>query len=139
MKVSIVRTLSGWMPADDEAVRLSKKFAAGEVVVADIKRPRNLTQWRYYWQMCSLVSMNHDTLDSKDEVHEFLKLLVGHVKRITIDGKLHEIPLTTNFDSMDQDKANEYVSRCKEAVLTYLLPGVKDHTLEMEIARMASQ
>jgi hypothetical protein len=139
MKVSLARTLAGWAPADEEAARFSKKFGPGEIAEADIKLVRNLKQHKWYWQMCTLVAMNHADLHTKEKVHETLKFLTGHTEVIKIDGRSIEIPLETKFSAMEQTEFDEYLSRCKDAVLQHLLPGVECSVMENEIAQMVSK
>lgn len=135
-----LRTLSGLVPADDEAQSELRRIPVGERVRAKITRPRNSAQLRYYYAMCQLVSINHRDLQTKEQVDMMLRLLT-HYDVITNErtGESWRLPKRLAFSKLDQAQWEQFLARAKDAVLRELLPGVANSDLEKEIAQMASR
>jgi hypothetical protein len=132
------RTLSGFAPDEAESQAALKRIPVGTTVRCEITRPRSVPQLRYYWQLCALVSINHQELQTREQVDQALRLLTGHVDLVRIGDKTLQLPRRIAFAQLSQDEWQAYLMRAKDAVLQHLLPGVKLPALEDEIARMCA-
>jgi len=134
------RTLSGLAPADDASATVLRKVPVGDVVACEIRRPRNSSQHRLYWVLCTAVAINHEQLHDAESVHQVLKLLTGLTDKIAIKstGEIIEIPRSISFGKMSADEWDAYFDRAKQAVCEHLLPGVGLRELQDEILRMAA-
>ena len=138
MKYSFRRGLSGLNPFGEEAEKLFRSMKIGDVVMVEIRRPRNPMQHRLYWQLCRTVAMNHDTLQNEEQVHQVIKILTGHTDIVRVGDQLIQVPRSIAFDKMDQKEFDQFFERAKDVVVSELLPGVGLRELQDEILRMAS-
>lgn len=138
MKVSLVRTLGGWSPADDEALRVSRRWGAGESVVVDLKKSRLHKSLKRYWKLCDIVLSNSEQFKTKEQVHEFLKRRSGHVITIVSKstGEVFEIADSIDYDAIeDEAEFQEIWRRVVDVVCLDILPGVTEAELELELLK----
>lgn len=135
-EVYLKRTLSGLAADDEEAARVLKRIPMGTVVQCEVVRPRSAKSLRYYFALCRLVASNHETLQTKDEVDQVLRLLAGHVELVQVGDRIVKIPKRLAFSELGEEGWQDYLKRAKDVVLRDLLPGVELPAIEEEIARM---
>ncbi len=134
------RTLAGLAPADDASGAALRKVPVGDVVACEIRRPRNGSQHRLYWVMCTAVAINHEQLKDAESVHQVLKMLTGLTDKIALKstGEIVQIPRSISFSKMSADEWDTYFERAKQAVCEHLLPGVGMRELQDEILRICA-
>lgn len=134
------RTLAGLAATDESSAAALRKIPVGELVTAEIKRPRNGREHRLYWVLCTAVATNHEQLRDAESVHQVLKMLTGLTDKVAIKstGEIIEIPRSISFGKMSADEWDAYFERAKQAVCDHLLPGVGLRELQDEILRMAA-
>ena len=139
-EIYLRRTLAGLAPADDEAGTALRKIPVGSVVKADVRRPRSLQQHRRYWLLCSLVAENHEQLQTRDQVHDVLKLLTGlyTVVALKSTGEVLRVPRSISFGEMSQEDFDDYYRRACDAVVEHLLPGVQLNEVREEVLRLVA-
>lgn len=115
-----------------------RSIRQGEVVKAEIRRPRNLGQHRKYWAICRLVCINHDELKTERQVDHALKLLAGHVDLVKVAGQIIQVPRSISFGAADQAEFDAFFKRACDVVCQDLLPGVRLEELQEEILRAIS-
>lgn len=161
MKTWITRTLSGWVPADDESRRVLGKFPLGTSIEADVKtRQSRSTAWNSrYWLLLSRLheagvsEVNIRELDddgdpipypvsSAQDIHTAIKFICGlvHKHTVTSDGQtfLYRVPKSTSFDEMTPDEWAAYWPRVLDAVHQRVLDGVDAGYLQEDLMRLAS-
>jgi hypothetical protein len=75
---------------------------------------------------------------SKDDLLDYLKIAARHVKTIVgADGKVHYVPLSIAFESLDQVAFNRIFDRFLYVVCESLLPGEDWEKLRDEIVKAA--
>lgn len=139
MKVALARTLGGWTPADDEAIRASRRWEPGEIAVVDLKKPRIYKSLKRYHKLTSVVFENSSQFKSKRQVEDFLKLRCGHCTQIVSKstGLIYELPDSVDYDNVDsEEEFQEIWQRMKDVVCQEILPGVTDAQLEFEILKL---
>lgn len=139
MKVTLARSLSGWTPSDDEAIRVSRRWSAGETVVVDLKKPRLKKSLNRYWKLCEVAFMNSQQFKSKEQVHQFLKLRSGHSTPIMAKstGEIFLVADSIDYDTVeDEAEFQEIWRRVIDVVCMDILPGVTQAELELEILRL---
>lgn len=139
MKVTLARTLAGWSPLDDEAVRVSRRWGVGETVVVDLKKPRVYKSLKRYWKLCEVVFNNSQEFKSKDQVHQFLKLRSGHATQIMAKstGEIFLVADSIDYDTIeDEAQFQELWRRVVDVVCEDILPGVERHELELEVLQL---
>lgn len=139
-EVWLTRTLQGFAPCDEEALTAIRRIKVGDKVKCDISRPRNGSMHRAYWAMCSLVAMNHEQLETAEQVHTVLKLLTDCVDIVAMrsTGEILKVPKSISFGKMTQNEFDTFFRRAKDAVVEHLLPGVGLKDLQDEIMRLVA-
>lgn len=160
MRVWLVRTLSGFLPADDESRRVLAKFPTGTTFPADVKtRESRSGPWhRRYWLLMSRLAEAVDRVNIRElgdagpaisipvrdaeSLHTALKFICGLCEKYTVEsgGETHlvRVPKSTDFEHMTPDEWAAYWPVVLQAVHERVLPGVEDRYLEDELARLAS-
>lgn len=139
MKYFFRKGLDGTLrPHGDDSVEMLKKIKLNELVRVEVSRPRNVQQHNFYWALCRLVAMNHETLTNERMVDQAIKIRAGHVDLVRIGDDIVKIPRSIAFDSMPQDEFDKYLAAAKDVVVADLLPGVGLRELQEEILRMAA-
>lgn len=142
MRRIFARDGDGLKPADDIALDAIRKVKHGEVVLVDIKRPRNLRHHRLYFALVTLVWENlpEETAmlyKSPDELHDAIKVMTGLVREVRLpDGRSYIAPGSIAFDKMDQAAFEAFFDGVCEIVSKYFLPGVTSQELVGEIEEM---
>ena len=132
------KQLRALVPHGSKAEEVMASLKPNELVRVKITRPRNAGQHRLYWEMCRLVSLNHEELKDAEMVHQTIKILVGHCDVIKVADQLIKIPRSISFSAMPQEEFDRFLSAAKDAVTESLLPGVDDAMLMEEILRIAT-
>ena len=101
-----------------ENLILDHQFKDGEYEIEIIKK-RNAEHNAKYWVLCEFFA-NHSgewmNLDTKEDVHSFLKDRLG-TKIYKLDGSLSHIKkFSIEFKSMDQGTFNRYYSRVLDII-----------------------
>ena len=138
MKVALARTLSGWTPGDDEAIRVSRRWEPGEIVIVDLKKTRVYKSLKRYQALLTLVFSNSSKFQSRDQVHQYLKIRAGHTTLIGIEGTNEVLVLANSidYDTLDELEFQEVWSRIKDVVCEEIIPGLKKPELELEILKL---
>jgi hypothetical protein len=139
VNVTLVRTLVGWSPVDDESIRVSRRWSAGETVVVDLKKPRNYKSLKRYWKLCEVVLSSSKDFKSKDQVHQFLKIRSGHATVIVAKstGEVYLLADSIDYDSIeDEAEFQEIWRRVIDVVCEDILPGIDRNELEYEVLKL---
>jgi hypothetical protein len=133
MKIYLRKSLSSFIPADDEAAEVLKNYSQGTVVSCDIKRPRNYEHHKKLFALLNIVVDNQERFKSVAELLDAIKFELGYTEtRETFDGWVR-IPKSISFASMSQDEFNKFYSRSIDAILAHVLPGINRQDLESEV------
>ena len=102
-KLFIVKTHSGgFVPASDSDYEIAKKYKAGEVYLADIKKPRNLQFHRKFFALIDTIWDIQSHFDNREALRLWLIMKSGHFDTfIAPKGKPVYIPRSISFASMD--------------------------------------
>jgi hypothetical protein len=138
MKIPVVRTLSGWVPADDEAWRVTRRWDIGEIVKVDFKKARDQKSLSRYWVLVEIVLHNSEQFKTKPQVHEYFKRKAGHVIQIVekSTGNIYEIADSIDYDTLDENEFQEVWRRVVDVVCMEILPGITEDELELEIMKI---
>ena len=118
------------IPDDDATVDQLKKLKAGDVVLVDYKRPRNVKFHRKFQALVNLVYDNQDKYTNREALLTELKLQVGHYEEhITLGGKVIFRPKSIAFASMDEDEFSTFYSSVVDVVLRHFLTGMDEDEL----------
>lgn len=136
-RIYLTKTLQGLAPADDEARDHLKKYNIGNTLAADVVKPREHRSLRRYWAMIKIVQENTDRFESRQVLHEYLKLRAGHFTAITsADGEVFKIANSLDYATLDETGFQEVWARIVDVVANEILPGIEIDSLELEIQRV---
>lgn len=139
-KLVLRKTLNGCLEPTDELGRdVFAKIPAGDLVMAEIKRARNIQHHRKFYALMSLVYHNQERYTSLDELVDVVKVYVGHCDiSVTASGEKVYRPKSISFASMDQTEFDAFYSRVIEMVIQRFLPTVTREDLERELLEFAA-
>lgn len=130
------RTLSGLIPADDQAKAEFARVPAGKPVYVEIKAARNPKQHRLYWALCGLMADN-SMFPSASAASTAIKYACGHVEPVMMpDGATVLREKSINYASMTQTEFAEFFETAVRIVAERWLPGVTSETLRKELEDM---
>lgn len=141
-KALYCKSPTGFAPVDDAGRRYWARFAVGDQVMLDIRRPRSLPQHNLFWALAQIAADNNPgKLASKDEAADCIKLACGLTKttHIKYQGQWYErkAPASIAFESMPQDEFNPFFEKAIAYVCAELVPGLDPATLEIEVRAAA--
>lgn len=132
--VLLRKTLAGKLEPVDEAGRdVLARVAAGNIVRAEIKRPRSLGHHRKFFALLGLIYENQTRYRSPEALLDAIKIYIGHADVLNIRGKEVHIPKSISFSSMDQTAFEAFWDRVVGVVCTEIIPGLKRTDLEREL------
>jgi len=140
MKIHLVNTTSGFLPASEEDIDKKMKLKNGEVYSADIKQPRNYKFHKKFFAMIGVVWENMPEekelkFGTIDNFRYELTMKVGFREQwISSKGVLMFRAKSISFASMKQEEFDDLFNRClDEIILNYSSLGAEKSALENEI------
>lgn len=136
MKATWRKTLRGLEPASREATDLLTKLKHGQVVMADVKRPRNVQHHRKLFALLNLVVDNQEHYQTAEHLLAALKCATGHADEYPLkDGSgVVMIPKSINFAAMDQTEFEKFYDRALHIIARDVIPGINRADLEREVS-----
>lgn len=137
MKIILLKTDSGLIPAMGRDRELFAKIKPGKFVLVEIRQPRNIKQLKLYWSLIHLIFPNQSTWKTEEDLSDAIKCAVGHCEQTTLkDGRLMVRPKSISFSKADQEQWEAFFQDVINLVITKILPGVKEADLRRELEEM---
>lgn len=137
MKLTFIACDGKLVPATDEATAWARKIKPGDIIEADVVRPRSQAFHKLFFAMLKIVSDNKDDY-SVEELLDIIKLGIGHTRVIQLPGgTFYALPKSISFASLDQDQFSAFFNRAVDYVISDILPGIDRQGLTNEIYAMA--
>lgn len=128
-------------PALPKDVDVIAKLKIGEIIALRYRKPRDGVNHRRFFAMLRVVMQHTEHYPSEEHLLTELKVRVGHYEEfITYEGELVYVPKSIDFEHMDELEFRLFFDKCVDAVITHILAGVDQRTLEnciTEIIRFA--
>jgi len=136
MKGVFAKQLGVLRPVDQAARDIVAKYKIGDLVTADVVKPRCLSHHRLYWALAQVVSENMPGEFSAEVVSDVIKVRAGHVTVVkTAKGEVF-IPKSISFAAMDQIEFYQFFDRALRVVVSEILPGVNSDSLRQEVEQI---
>ena len=134
----MTRTLTGLSPADDEGRAVLRRIETGHTVMVDIHRRRANKSLARWWVLCQLIADNSETIKSKEQASDLLKILAGHCTSIVSKstGEVYQIADSISFGRLSEDEFQAVWQRAVRAVTEHILPGITEADVEQEILQL---
>lgn len=134
-KVVLRKTLNGRLePADEIAAEELGGIKVGDLVLAEIRRPRNIGWHRKLFALLTLIKENQTRYPTTDALLDVIKVYTGHciVLRDAMGRDIY-VPKSIAFHNMDQAQFEAWWSEVVKLVCEKIVPGMKREELEREI------
>lgn len=135
----MARHLGSLRPVDEGGEDALRKIGQGELVMVEIKRPRNAKHHRLYWALITLVWQNMDggRYPTAEDLHAAVKIAAGLRTTIVLpDGSVGYIPGSIAFHKMDQSEFDGFYERVCDLIAKHFMPGVTSEELKREVSLM---
>jgi hypothetical protein len=133
------RTLTGWVPSDDQAIAIHKRQKLGAIVRMDIVQPRNYKHHCMFMSLLELTFMNQSKYTNDWAFRTAVALEAGHVRQfITLDGEIHLVPLRYSYDDIPDEK--DFTDAFAKAMTVCAgILKIEAPELEEEVAKYSDQ
>lgn len=137
--VYLVRTVAGLKAANDDALAALRRIAVGELVQADVRRPRNVKYHRKFFALCHLVFDASGQWESVEHLLTDLKFHLRHVESFRLhDGRQVDVPASISFAAMDDVEFSRFFDRAIRA-LCELTGGIQEDALREAVLEELSR
>jgi hypothetical protein len=140
MKTLFVKNLSKLQPVDQAGEELLHTIKNGEMVMVEVKRPRNVQHHRLYFALIKMVwdNLDHDNFPKLDNFHDTMKIMAGvRIQVMTPNerGKLVAsfAPGSISFSAMKQAEFSQFFDKCCEIICKHFMPGNTPQELKDEV------
>lgn len=107
-RVFLKRTLSGFVPVDEDGAEDARKFAVGQIYRAEIVKPRS---YQHHKLIMALLTLTYQNLPERlggrwpsfDHFRKAIAVESGHCEElVSSQGEVYRIPGSLSFDSLDE-------------------------------------
>lgn len=132
--------LDVWLsPSDDRSFAHINKWI-GDIVVADVRRPRNPKHNAKFWVLMQTVWESTEAQDryaSPRALAKAIELALGYFDTIKLpDGTVGFAIHSLNFESMSQDEFSEFYRQAVDVIVEQIVPGLNREDLERRVLEM---
>ena len=138
-KAIFTKTLTGLIPANDDANTALAKIKLGQDVAVTVKKERNLAHHKKYWKLMSMVQENlpdeiASQLPSSDTVSDYCKLRNGYFEIIEMpNDQVLKRPKSISFGSMSQDDFEAFYDAAVDVICRDLIPTMTREDVKSQI------
>jgi hypothetical protein len=124
---------------DQNGESVLDKIGRGDIVMVEVKKPRNVQHHRLYWALVGLVhdNLDHELYKTPEALSEAIKVAAGICTRFELpSGEVGFIAGSIAFHNMDQTTFAAFYERVCDLVAKHFLPGVNTDDLRREVSMM---
>lgn len=133
MTAVYLRKIPGSLIPDGErdAERL-KRFKVGDVIKAEVTKPRNYANHKRLFSLLTLIAETSDVYDNVEKALVAVKIASGHVDFLPNPetGELVAVPRSIAYESMDEIQFSEWFESAINAVLAHICPHMNRMAIE---------
>jgi hypothetical protein len=140
MKGFIRKTLTGWVPADEQALHIHQREKLNQVYRADIVQPRNYRHHCLFMALLDLTFANQSKYVDDWAFRTAVALEAGHVRQfVTLDGEIQLVPLRYSYDDIPDEQDFTTAFGAAMTVCARILRMNDLDELEAEVSRYADE
>jgi hypothetical protein len=133
MKALFKRTMSGFVPVDDEGREMHAKWQTGDQIMMEARRPRHPRHHRFIMALAALVVENSNRYLSVDHFIRAAKYYAGHYDEYPQrDGKVICVLRSISFASMSQDEFQPFADKALDLACKVLAVDAPAMLAEVE-------
>lgn len=119
------------LPQDEEKM---DSFKNGDIVQAEIKKPRNIRHHRKFFALVNFVMQNQEQYKNQEDLLVEIKLKTGHYQEhITTKGKLIYVPKSISFSKMDEHEFNLFYSKAIDVCIANFMTGMTPEEVNRQV------
>lgn len=127
-------------PSDGRSLEALKKWEIGDIVVADVRRPRNPRHNAKFWVLMQTVWESTEVQDryaSPRALAKAIELALGYFDTVKLpDGTVGYAIHSLNFESMSQEDFISFYDQAIEVICSQLIPHVDEDDIRKEVERL---
>ncbi len=127
-------------PSDRESEILLGGYKVGDIVRAQISKPRNPKHHRKYWALLNLVHEGtavQDLYPTTDKLHQAIKGALGYYSEVKLPGgKVFQVVDSIAYESMDQQAFEAFYNKVVDVIVTQIVPNLDREDLVREVETM---
>lgn len=132
------KTLTGFIPADEETRLLGKKYKLGEVYKADVTKPRSYLHHKLCMALLNLTYQNQERYTNFESFRKAVAMAAGHCEELhTLDGEVLKLPGSLSYDALDEVEFTQVMAAMMTVCAGIL--GMNAPELEAEVSRYADE
>lgn len=136
-QISMVKVLGSLRPIDDHGEAVLRRYAHGEVISVEVKKPRGYKFHKKLFAMLNIILHNQDHYQTVEELLTAAKFGVHHTEKMRVkrDGHVYELelPKSVSYAAMDDHEFADFYERVTQWVLTDVIPGLERRHLDEEV------
>lgn len=111
MYLNLKKTPTGFIPVDEESVKVFNKVKDGFDIFAEYKPRRNMKFHKKYFALLNAVIINQSHYKNTDNLHEVIKFKGGYYDTIVpLKGEPILVTKSIAFDKMDNQEFEKFYS-----------------------------
>lgn len=139
-RVFLRRTLRGFEPATDSDVETLRRFKIGDVMRADVVKPRSYQFHKLAFALLTLTFNSQNRYAKFEHFRAAVQIAAGHVEElITLDGEVYLVPKSISYEALDQVEFERVFAEMMRVCADEFLAGTKHSILRAEVERYAAE
>lgn len=143
MKIHLRKANGCVVPDSPEDAEHLSKFKFGEVIRAEVSRPRNYQFHKKYMALITFAYQNCDNADqfSLDAFRKSVQMEAGHFEPVRAGGYLFKIPKSISFAEMSEEDFDKLYSKVIDVLIKRFMRGYTKAEMERcveEVLRFAA-
>lgn len=139
-KVFLKRTLRGFEAADEASQETLKRFKVGDIVKAEVVKPRSYQHHKLAFSLLTLTFKNQERYAAFPQFRKVVALEAGHVEQLVrIDGQIIEIPGSLSYEALDQIEFERVFANMMRVCADEFLGGISQAKLREEVEQYAAE
>ena len=130
MKIQVVKHGGFIKPIDDEGRDALRRFANGEIFMADVTMPRNLMFHRKFFAMLKIILENQEYYTNVNDLRAVCLCEIGHCDTIRTKNGYVSVPKSISWAQMDEIEFNKMYDKAVEWVTTVVIPGFAEKDVD---------
>lgn len=127
----------GLIAYDDESAAYISRIKDDEIIIADVRRGRNVRQHRLFWVLVGLLHEQQTIYTTKEQLAAAIKVGVGWCDFVSMPkGSTVAIPKSIAFDKMDQFEFDQFFESVIRFVCAHIIPGLDKSNIRNEVERI---
>lgn len=134
------RDLNGRLiPCNESGQEAVRKVAVNDVVMVEMRRPRNIQWHRKMFALFNLLYQNQSRYPTMDDLRSAMLVYIGFCTEIKLkDDRVVYVPKSLSFAKLSQEGFEQVWQSLVRVACEKIIPNMKEEDLQREIAEIVS-